>query len=65
MGLGHKSIPQVLDFSEAAEVRLLLRFHHDPSHNDEHLERLFEEAASSPLPFRLLRGVEGATFDIS
>ncbi len=65
VGWGHSSLDQALAFAEAARVRRFVTFHHDPSHNDEHLDRLFEEATSSPLPFQLLRGVEGATFDIS
>ncbi len=65
VGWGHSSLDQALAFAEAARVRRFVTFHHDPSHNDEHLERLFEEATSSPLPFLLLRGVEGATFEFS
>ena len=65
VGWGHSSLDQALAFAEAARVRRFVTFHHDPSHNDEHLERLFEEATSSPLPLLLLRGVEGATFEFS
>jgi phosphoribosyl 1,2-cyclic phosphodiesterase len=65
VGWGHCSLDQALAFAEAARVRRFVTFHHDPSHDDEHLDCLFEEATSSPLPFQLLRGVEGATFDIS
>ena len=65
VGWGHSSLDQALAFAEAAKVRQCLTFHHDPCHSDEHLDRLFDEATSSPLPFRLLRGVEGASFDLS
>lgn len=65
VGWGHSSIPHALAFAEAARVRQLLTFHHDPGHSDEQLDRLFDEATSSPLPFELLRGVEGASFDVS
>jgi hypothetical protein len=40
-------------------------FHHDPNHSDELLDRLYDEATSAPLPFQLLRGSEGASFDLS
>jgi phosphoribosyl 1,2-cyclic phosphodiesterase len=65
VGWGHSSLDHALAFAEAAQVRQCLTFHHDPCHSDEHLERLFDEATSSPLPFQLLRGVEGASFDLS
>ncbi len=64
VGWGHSSIPQALAFAGAARVRQLLTFHHDPSHGDEQLDRLFDEATASPLPFELLRGVEGASFEV-
>jgi phosphoribosyl 1,2-cyclic phosphodiesterase len=65
VGWGHSSLDHALAFAEAARVRQCLTFHHDPCHSDEHLDRLFDEATSSPLPFQLLRGVEGASFDLS
>ena len=64
VGWGHSSLPQALAFAGAAGVKQLVTFHHDPSHGDEELERLFAEATSSPLPFQLLRGVEGASFEL-
>jgi ribonuclease BN (tRNA processing enzyme) len=65
VGWGHSSVPQALAFAGAARVRACVMFHHDPSHDDELLDRLFDEATSSPLPFELLRGVEGASFDLA
>jgi phosphoribosyl 1,2-cyclic phosphodiesterase len=65
VGWGHCSLDQALAFAEAARVRRFVTFHHDPGHNDDQLDRLFDEATSSPLPFQLLRGLEGASFDIS
>ena len=65
VGWGHSSLPQALAFADAARVGKLVTFHHDPSHDDAKLDRLFDEASASPLRFELLRGVEGATFDLS
>lgn len=65
VGWGHSSFPQALAFARAARVKRFVTFHHDPSHDDDELERLFHEATASPLPFELLRGTEGACFDLS
>ncbi len=65
VGWGHSSIPQALAFAKAAGVKRCLTFHHDPSHSDEELDRLFAEATPPALPFELLRGVEGACFELS
>lgn len=65
VGWGHSSLDQALAFAGAAGARRLVTFHHDPSHSDADLERLFSEATSSLLPFELLRGREGASFELS
>lgn len=64
VGWGHSSLHDALAFARAARVRRLLTFHHDPSHDDDTLDRLFAEATSEVLPFELLRGEEGASFDV-
>jgi ribonuclease BN (tRNA processing enzyme) len=64
VGWGHSSHRQALAFARAASVKRFVTFHHDPNHSDEVLNRLFDEASSSPLPFQLLRGVEGASFEV-
>jgi phosphoribosyl 1,2-cyclic phosphodiesterase len=65
VGWGHSSLTQALAFADAAHVKQFVTFHHDPSHGDELLDRMFSEATSTPLPFQLLRGVEGASFELS
>ena len=65
VGWGHCSLDQAVAFARLARVRQFVTFHHDPGHDDERLDRLFAEATSSPLPFELLRGLEGATFDLA
>lgn len=65
VGWGHSSIRHALDFARAARVRHLVTFHHDPSHNDDALDRIVEEARNGhPLPFALTPGMEGAVFDL-
>ncbi|MBW2282523.1 MAG: MBL fold metallo-hydrolase [Deltaproteobacteria bacterium] len=63
VGWGHSSLPQALDFAAAAGVKKLIPFHHDPTHSDEMLDRLFDEQEGSrELPFELVRAAEGAVF---
>ena len=64
VGWGHSSLPHALAFAEAARVKRLLTFHHDPSHGDDELDRLFAEASASPRRFEMLRGLEGASFEL-
>jgi len=65
VGWGHSSLPQALAFADAAGVKRLMTFHHDPSHSDQKLDRLFAEAASSSPRFELLPGIEGTSFELS
>lgn len=63
VGWGHSSIQQMLTFARLAQVRHLVPFHHDPSHSDVILDRLYEEVnKSNDLPFELSPAVEGASF---
>lgn len=65
VGWGHSSLRDALAFARAARVRRLIPFHHDPSHDDDLLDRLHAQAAKTPLPFELLRGEEGSTYDLA
>jgi phosphoribosyl 1,2-cyclic phosphodiesterase len=66
VGWGHSSIEHTLAFARAAGVRHLVPFHHDPSHSDSMLDRLYEEVHKHhELPFELTPAVEGATFNLS
>ncbi len=63
VGWGHSSIPQTLAFALEARVRHLVPFHHDPSHSDAILDRLYEEVHKErELPFELSPAAEGACF---
>lgn len=44
IGWGHSAIGHALEFARRARAQRLLLFHHDPSHTDEDLEQLLEEA---------------------
>jgi len=43
-GWGHSSVSHAIDFACAAGVKHLVTFHHDPSHDDDALDRIIEEA---------------------
>jgi ribonuclease BN (tRNA processing enzyme) len=65
VGWGHSSIDQTVAFAKAAGVRQLAPFHHDPSHSDGILDRLFEAVhASQTLPFTLTPAAEGALLEL-
>ncbi len=65
VGWGHSSIEHALAFAKAAGVAHLAPFHHDPSHTDAILDRLYEEMEKShKLPFALTPAAEGATLEV-
>lgn len=65
VGWGHSAISHTIALAMATHVKLLVPFHHDPSHSDEMLDRLFAEARNPlPLPFQLTPGKEGKLFEL-
>jgi phosphoribosyl 1,2-cyclic phosphodiesterase len=65
VGWGHSSIDQMLAFAKVAGVRHLVPFHHDPSHSDEFLDRVYSRIQQAgELPFELSAGVEGQSFKL-
>ena len=65
VGWGHSTISQVMALAETAEVTTLAAFHHDPSHNDNQLDRLFAAAAEErDWPFKLAPACEGVTLTL-
>jgi phosphoribosyl 1,2-cyclic phosphodiesterase len=46
VGWGHSSTVEAAGFARQAGARRLVCFHHDPSHDDEAVDRLVEEAAA-------------------
>jgi ribonuclease BN (tRNA processing enzyme) len=66
VGWGHSSIEHTLAFAKAAGVAHLVPFHHDPSHSDVILDRLYEDVRKShELPFELTPAAEGAVFRLA
>ncbi|NIW49971.1 MAG: MBL fold metallo-hydrolase [Gammaproteobacteria bacterium] len=65
IGWGHSAIGQVVKFAALAGVKKLVPFHHDPSSDDEDLDRLFAGAVNNPdYDFEIIPAVEGSTFEI-
>lgn len=66
IGWGHSAMTHAVDFARLAGVKQLVPFHHDPSHSDSDLDRMFAELIEETGPsLRILPGMEGATFDIN
>jgi phosphoribosyl 1,2-cyclic phosphodiesterase len=63
VGWGHSSIEHTLAFARTARARHLVPFHHDPSHTDAMLDRLFKAVRKfQELPFEITPATEGAVF---
>lgn len=62
IGWGHSSLEQTFAFARLAEVKQLVLFHHDPSHDDAALDRLVRESvAGQELTFPVSVAAEGVT----
>jgi len=65
VGWGHSAISDLLLFATATRAARVVPFHYDPAHTDAYLDRRFDEARRTPLPFELVPGMEGATFEVA
>jgi phosphoribosyl 1,2-cyclic phosphodiesterase len=67
-GWGHSSVSHALAFAERCKPRRTMLFHHDPSHADEELDRIYEDArarwAARGAPGSIEMAVEGASLDV-
>lgn len=64
LGWGHSSLDQTVALAEAAGVRRLVPFHHDPAHTDSDLEASLERARAGKRRVDLLPGAEGSVFEV-
>ncbi len=64
VGWGHSAMRDLLGFASAVRAARVVPFHYDPDHTDADLDRRFDDARRSPLPFDLVPAVEGATFEL-
>jgi len=67
-GWGHSSIGQVLDLSKESEVKKLVLFHHEPTHDDRRLAHIEREARSRARrmkgKFQVLMAREGQAVEV-
>ena len=65
VGWGHSSLEHAFAFAALAGVKHLVLFHHDPAHDDEHLDGLMARATAAARPaFEVTPAIEGATFEL-
>jgi ribonuclease BN (tRNA processing enzyme) len=64
IGWGHSTIEQTFAFAKTTSVGHLVPFHHDPSHDDDELERLYNTAITEDEPFTFTIAAEGDTFTV-
>jgi len=64
IGWGHSELRDLLAFATAARAARVVPFHYDPSHTDAELDRRFDAARRTPLPFDFVPALEGATFEL-
>jgi ribonuclease BN (tRNA processing enzyme) len=65
VGWGHSALTHTLGLATVAGVRRLVTFHHDPSHDDDTLTRLLDEACKDVVfPFDIVPGTEGLSMEV-
>ena len=66
IGFGHSSLGHAFRFAEASKVKHFVPFHHDPTHDDDTLDRLFERAIRDAQPScGVTPGHEGLTIEVT
>ena len=65
VGWGHSAYRHTFEFAARVGAKEVVLFHHDPSHDDNTLERLLDDAVRRFKPaFRVSGGREGAVFEL-
>jgi phosphoribosyl 1,2-cyclic phosphodiesterase len=65
VGFGHSSIRQTFQFAVLTNVGKLVPFHHDPTHGDDDLDQMIEEAVGEFQPsFGIVPGKEGVVIEL-
>jgi phosphoribosyl 1,2-cyclic phosphodiesterase len=66
IGFGHSSIRHAFQFAGLCGVKHFAPFHHDPTHNDDTLDRMFEQTMQTIQPsYPVTPSREGLAIDIS
>jgi phosphoribosyl 1,2-cyclic phosphodiesterase len=65
VGFGHSSIKHAFQFAELTQVRQFVPFHHDPTHSDAELDRMFEETIANLQPsYKVTPSQEGLSLEV-
>ncbi|MDX1377854.1 MAG: MBL fold metallo-hydrolase [Anaerolineales bacterium] len=65
VGFGHSSIRQAFRFAQLTQVKHFAPFHYDPTHSDDELDRMIDEAKSDAQPsYAVTAGREGLSLEI-
>ncbi len=65
VGWGHSSYQHAFEFAANVSAKEIVPLHHDPSHDDETLDRLLKDAVRRFNPsFKVSAGREGVTFEV-
>jgi ribonuclease BN (tRNA processing enzyme) len=65
VGWGHSTYRHAFEFAARVGAKRIVPFHHDPSHDDETLDRLLDHAlAAFKCPCAVSPGREGTTFEL-
>ena len=64
IGWGHSSFAQAIEYARLVGTRHLFLYHHDPSHTDEHIDRLYKLCGCAQQEFPITIAEEGAVIDL-
>lgn len=65
VGFGHSSIHHAFQFAELTSVKHFAPFHHDPTHNDDTLDRMFAQTIEDSRPsYQVTPSREGLSIDV-
>ena len=64
IGWGHSTVTHALEMAKMASAKKLVMFHHDPSHTDECLEKMYKDYACGSQEFPVIIGREGDSIEV-
>lgn len=64
IGWGHSTVEHALAMARIGKAKKLIMFHHDPSHTDACLDRMYQDYNCSSQEFPVAIGREGETFEL-
>ena len=66
IGFGHSSIRHAFQFASLTNVKQFVPFHHDPTHSDDELDRMFSQAIDEMDPsYKVTPSQEGRTLEVA